>query len=96
VNTPYSATPIGIVSANSAGSVITLVLDQPVTLSGVPGYTTDLSGVTAVSAGLTSPAQLAVTFSGAITTATALNIPFNEPAVRNAAGGFVVPTSFPV
>ena len=43
-------TPIGIASATKAGSVITIVFNQPVSLKGVPQYTTNLPGVTAASA----------------------------------------------
>jgi hypothetical protein len=74
---------------------MTIVFDQPVALKGVPKYTTDLPGVTAISAVLTGPATLALTFSATIATATTLNIPSEEPAVRNSSGGYVSPSTFP-
>src|SRR5215211_2306607 len=80
---PQPTTPIGISSATKAGSVISIVFNQPVTLKGVPAYTTNLAGVTAISAAMTSPTTLALTFSAAVTTATTLNVPYEEPAVRN-------------
>ena len=94
-NRPVPATPIGIVSVTKASAVMTIDFDPPVALKGVPKYTTDLPGVTAISAVLTGPATLALTFSGAITTATTLNIPSEEPAVRNSSGGYVSPSTFP-
>jgi hypothetical protein len=89
------ATPIGIVSVAKASAVMTIVFDQPVALKGVPKYTTDLPGVTAISAVLTGPATLALTFSATVATATTLNIPSEEPAVRNSSGGYVSPSTFP-
>ena len=94
-NRPVPTTPIAIVSVTKTGSTMTIVFDQPVALKGVPKYTTDLAGITAISAAMTAPATLSVTFSAAITTATELNIPYEEPAVRNSSGGFVSPISFP-
>ena len=86
---------IGIVSATKAGSTITIVFNQTVSLKGVPQYTTNLA-VTPISATLSTPTTLVVTFSGAVTTATTLNIPFQDPAVRNASGGYADAGSFPV
>jgi hypothetical protein len=86
---------IGIVSATKAGSVLTIVFNQAVSLKGVPQYTTNLA-VTPVSAALTSPTTLAVTFSGAVTTATTLNVPVADPAIRNTSGGYANAGSFPV
>src|SRR5881394_2284927 len=90
------AIPISIVSAAKSGSVITIVFDQTVALSDTPAYTTDLPAITAVSAAMTSPTTMAVTFSAAVTTATELNVPFGDPAVRNASGGYANAGTFPV
>jgi hypothetical protein len=94
-NRPVPATPIGIVSVTKALAVMTIVFDQPVALKGVPQYTTNLSGATPISAALTAPTTLALTFSATVATATTLNIPSEEPAVRNSSGGFVSPHTFP-
>ena len=94
-NRPVPTTPIGIVSVTKAAAVMTIVFNQPVSLKGVPQYTTNLAGVTAISASLTSPTTLSLTFSAAVATATTLNIPSEEPAVRNSSGGFVSPSTFP-
>ena len=96
-NRPIPATPISIVGAvTKVGSVMTIVLNQPVSLKGVPAYTTNLAGVTATAASLTNPTTLSLTFSAAITTATGLNIPFEEPAIRSASGGYLNAGTFPV
>jgi hypothetical protein len=87
-------TPVIIVSAVKAGSVITITFDQVVSLRGTPLYTTDLAGVIASSATMPTPTSLAVTFSAAITTATKLNMPFEDPAVRSTTGGFVATSTF--
>ena len=94
-NRPAPATPIGIATVTKAGSVMTIVFNQPVALKGVPQYTTNLPGITPLSAALTAPTTMALTFSAAIATATTLNIPSEEPAVRNSSGGFVSPSTFP-
>jgi hypothetical protein len=95
-NRPQPTTPIRITSATAAGSVLTVVFDQAVALSGVPQYTTDVVGATALSAVSTSPTTIEITFSAAIAAATAMNIPYEEPAVRNSSGGFVADSTFPV
>src|SRR5688572_17119394 len=93
---PSRRTPVRIVSASAATTVVTITFDQPVVLKGVPQYTTDLAGPTPVSAALTSPTTLALTFSAAVATATEVRIPFEDPGIRSAVGGFVADTSFPV
>jgi len=88
--------PIGIASATAVGSVLTMVFDQPVSLNGVPAYTTDVVGATALSAVMTNATTVAVTFSAAVAAATEVRIPYEEPAVRNGSGGFVSTSTFPV
>jgi hypothetical protein len=95
-NRPQPTSPIGIVSATPALEVMTIVFDQPVMLNGVPQYTTDVGGASPVSAALTNPTTLALTFDADVALATVVNIPHEEPAVRNASGGFVTPRTFPV
>lgn len=94
-NRPIPATPIGIATVTKAGSVMTIAFNQPVSLKGVPQFTTNIAGANPLSAALTNPTTVALTFSAAIATATALNIPNEEPAIRNASGGFVSPSTFP-
>jgi len=93
---PKVATPIRIVSATKSTTTATIVFNQPVVQKGTPAYTTNLAGITALSATMTSPTTLVITFSASIATATTLTIPFMEPAIRNQVGGFVADTSFPL
>lgn len=95
VNRPVPTVPIGIVSVTKATTLMTIVFNQPVSLKGIPQYTTNLPGVTPISAALTGPATLSLTFSASVATATTLNIPAEEPAIRNSSGGFVSPSTFP-
>lgn len=95
-NRPQPTTGIGIVSATPALTVLTMVFDQPVSLKGVPQYTTGIAGAAPLSAVATSPTTVDITFDQDIALATAVNIPYEEPAIRNASGGFVTPTAFAV
>ena len=93
---PQPTAAIKVASASAAGSVVTVTFDQVVGLNGTPKYTTDVAGADAVSAVQTSPTTVEVTFDASVAAATALNIPYEEPAVRNASGGFVSTSTFPV
>jgi hypothetical protein len=48
-----------------------------------------------IAATLTNPTTLALTFSAAIATATSLNIPIEDAAIRNASGGYANAGTFP-
>ena len=96
VNNPQPTTPIKLASASVAAEVLTVTFDQAVSLNGTPAYTTNLAGVTAVSATQTGPTTVAITFSASIAAATEVLIPYEEPAIRNASGGFVSTSTFPV
>ena len=93
--TPVQKTPVRIVSATAAASVLTVVFDQPVILKGIPAYAVDVVGPTRVSAALTAPNTLAITFSAAVAAATEITIPFEDPGIRSAVGGFVADSTFP-
>jgi hypothetical protein len=96
VNRPQPTTPIAITSCTKAAAVVTIVFNQSVMLDGIPAYTTNLVGPTVISAALTTPNTLVLTFSATVATATTLNVPYEEPAVRNPSGGFVSQATFPV
>src|SRR5687767_190397 len=96
INNPQPTVPIQVTAATAVGSVLTITFDQPVLLSGTPAYTTDIVGATAVSAELTSATTVAITFSAAVAAATEVRIPYEEACVRNASGGFVSTSTFPV
>lgn len=95
VNRPVPTVPIGIVSVTKNLAVMTIVFNQPISLKGIPAYTTNLPAVTPISASLASPTTLTLTFSATVATATTLNIPAEDPAIRNSSGGFVTPFTFP-
>jgi hypothetical protein len=93
---PQPTTAITVTSAGAVGAVLTIGFDQPVTLNGVPTYTTDVVGATGSSAVMTGMNTVAITFSSTIAAATEVRIPYEEPAVRNSSGGFVSTSTFPV
>jgi hypothetical protein len=95
-NRPQPNAPIGISSATAALTILTLEFDQPVSLNGVPQFTTDIAGASPVSAALTSPTTVEITFDNDLTGATIVNIPFRDPAIRNLSGGYVSSDTFPV
>jgi hypothetical protein len=96
VNKPQPTTAIKLTGATATGLTVAATFDQAVILNGVPAYTTDVAGAHAVSAVLTSPNVVTITFSASVAAATELNIPYEEPAVRNSSGGFVSTSTFPV
>lgn len=83
-------TPINIVSCEGTAEVVTVVFDQPVVLSGLPGWT-DNGGETVIAAEMTDATTCEMTFSA--TAVTPLTIPFEDPGIRNSAGGYVRPAS---
>jgi hypothetical protein len=93
-NRPRPETPILIVTAGAAGSVLTLTLDQPVLLSGTPAFTTDVGGAIPVSATRPALNQVAITFSGNIAAMNQVNLTFRDPAIRNTSGGFVTSNTY--
>ena len=96
VTTPQPTARIGVASVTVNAAVVTVEFDQVVAVNGVPNYTTDVAGATAESVTQTSPTTIEITFSATVAAATELNIPYEEPAVRNSSGGFVTPSTFPV
>jgi hypothetical protein len=96
VTRPQPTAAIAVTSASVLGSVVTVGFDQPISLNGVPAYTTDVVGATALSAVMVGTNTVAITFSATVATATEVRIPYEEPAVRNGSGGFVSTSTFPV
>ena len=89
VTRPQPTTPIKVNSASVALAILTVEFDQPVSLSGVPKYAVDVVGADPISAALTTPTTLRITYDTSVAAATEVTIPYEEPAVRNASGGFV-------
>ena len=96
VTRPQPTAAIQVTGATALGSVLTITFDQPVSLNGVPQYTTDVVGATAMSAVMTGMNTIAITFSATVAAAAEVRIPYEEPAVRNGSGGFVSTSTFPV
>ena len=96
VNNPQKTAGIKVTAATAVGSVLSVTFDQAVALTGTPAYAVDVVGADPVSAALTSPTTVAITYDAAVAAATELTIPYEEPAVRNASGGFVSTSTFPV
>lgn len=88
-NRPPATTPIGIVSVSKFPGIVSIAFDQPVSLNGIPAYTTNLPGIKAVAASQNSAGVVEVEFDGSIMAATQLIIPYDDPAIRNLSGGFV-------
>lgn len=93
VNRPQPSSAILVTNASSNVAVLTITFNQPVSLAGTPAFTTDVAGATPVSAVQSGPDEIAITFSASIAAATALNVGYRDPAVRNSSGGFVTSTS---
>ena len=92
-NRPQPTAAIAVTSITPAGTDVSIEFDQPVSLNGVPQYTTDVAGAIPVSAALTTPTTLQLTFDADVSLATLVNVPYEEPGVRNSSGGFVTPMS---
>lgn len=88
-NRSRAVVPILIESAVVAGPLLTMIFNQPVSLSGVPRFTTDLPDIAPVSAAKTAANTVAITFDDAIDGAVWIKIGFQDPAIRNASGGYV-------
>lgn len=96
VNVPQPTAPIQVVEGEADGSVLTLRFNQAVGMKKLPQYTTDVVGATPVSGAMPDPLTLELTFSASIAAATQVNIPYEEPGIRNAGGGFVATSMFPL
>ena len=87
---PAAPTPIGVVGTTFTGGALTVTFDQPVMLSGVPGYRLDggAEPASATSAERVSPTSVRLTYPAG-TAAGGVVIPADDPAVTNATGGRV-------
>ena len=84
-------TPISITDV-TPGDTTTVTFDQAVILKGVPQWPNN-SAHMPLTAVLTAPDVLTLTFPAPDTT-TAITVPFEDPGVRNGAGGYVLPGTF--
>lgn len=77
-----------ITAASVLTTVLSLTFDQVISLDGTPEFLTDIAE-TPVSAVLTSPNSVDITFSGDLTGAAVVIVPRNDPAIRTNTGGWV-------
>lgn len=86
---PRRETPVRIVSASVDLSVLTVEFDQAVILKGVPQYAIDVVGAEPLSAVMSDPMTLELTYSQSVALGTAITIPFEDPGIRSSVGGYV-------
>ena len=91
---PVAPTPVRILEATVSSPAVTITFDQPVRLSGLPAYGVDVGAGTVAQANQTAPNQVELVYSEVITGATTLTIPYQDPAIRSSAGGFVADTLY--
>lgn len=84
-------TPISVTDV-TPGDTTVVTFDQPVILS-APVLWLNNSGHGVETQSQTGPAEVTVTFPAADTTTT-VTIAFEDPGVRNGAGGYVLPGTF--
>lgn len=88
-------TPIVPTSVTAAMSVVTIVFDQDVVLKGIPQYPDEaMPPKLPTAAAKTGLGTVQLTYASAPTTG--IVIPFEDPAIRNAAGGYVQPGTNPL
>jgi len=85
-------TPITILSIVRAASNLTVTFDQPIILSGIPDYDADTANPP-LSASQTTPVIIVIEYDNPTTGVTVI-VPFEDPAVRNRAAGYVSPGTF--
>lgn len=81
-------TPISILGVTVSVGSANVQYDQDVSLAGVPQYDFGAAGV---GTGATKLTVDTVQITGLTGTAVTVTVPFEDPAVRNTAGGFVTP-----
>jgi hypothetical protein len=84
-------TPI-LITDTVPGDTTTVTFNGAVFLTGIPQWPNN-SGHVPEAAVMTSPTVLTLTYPTADTT-TSITVPFQEPAIRNTGGGYVVPGTF--
>lgn len=84
-------TPITI-TATTPGDTTVVTFDQAVILTGIPQWPNNSDHVP-LTAVLSAPDELTLTYPVPDTT-TSITVPFEDPAVRNGAGGYVSPGTF--
>jgi hypothetical protein len=91
-----SRTPVECEISAAGGTTVTLDTDVNVVLRGFPLCVTD-DGKTCTGAVSAGPSEISLTFDGSVAASTSLSFPFEDPAIRDMAGGYVgqAPITFP-
>lgn len=84
-------TPITLLDAAVSTPTVVLTLDQVVIVNGVPQYPND-NGDMPDTASMTGPEEVTLHYPSATVS---LTVPFEDPAIRNGVGGYVLPGTFP-
>jgi len=84
-----ATTPINVVTATAAATMLTVTFDQSVILNGTPAFRLDVAAADPVGALQQGPNKVVITYSAPIDSATKLTLGYNDPAIRNASGGYV-------
>jgi len=81
-------TPIAVLNSIWDGNAVVLTFDQPVVFKGIPAWY-DANGLFASGGLIVSPGVVRLVFPSA--PQSPLTVPFEDPAIRNSVGGYVVP-----
>lgn len=85
-------TPIEAIAVQAVSTSVTrITFDQPVSLKGVPQYRMQPGNVLGTAVAI-NDLNTEVSITHSVLTLTSVSIPFEDPACRNAAGGYVNPT----
>jgi 3-hydroxy-3-methylglutaryl CoA synthase len=87
-----SRTPIIASEANRSGNDFVVAFDCAVVSNGIPQWTTG-AGAVPITVAENTPTNYTLHYAASIV-AEDITIPFEDPAFRNAAGGYVLPTIF--
>src|SRR4051812_5208217 len=77
--------PVEIESVTEDGNDVTIVFNQSVSLTGIPQFLKN-GTIAPISASMSAPNTLVLSYPGAGPVATDLSIPGDDPAIRSASG----------
>lgn len=83
-------TPISVVSAVAQGPTLTVTFDQSVILRGIPRWPVGTPAALPTAATMPTPASVTLTYPVFVESQPAPAVPFEDAAIRNSRGGFVV------
>jgi hypothetical protein len=85
-------TPIAVLSMSPTTHFLDVTFDQPVILKGIPQWTDPVQGAP-LTAGMTSPTVMRLSYASS-PIGGPITVPFEDPAVRNNAAGYVTKQAF--